>query len=1091
MPRAHDTILTEYSGDTRGFARAARFYDKTLAKQERLTNDRLSRVDRRWERSSRTILRTTTALGGLSAALVVTQVRAYAEAWRNVERRLTSIGQTSESAQSSIVDLALRTRTVVGGTAEAVQRMAKSTDNDFEKATRRVETLQKQLAVGGASGSERASTSLQLGQALKSGKLSGDEFRSISENAPVEFLDALAKAAGVTRKELKQVATDQKLTSDIVLRALDSLAASADESFRSLAVSGEEATAILTTGLTAYVGRMDESLGATATFNGALVSLGEYLAQSGEGAEYMASAIKIMGGAAIAAAGSRGIGSLGNSFRQSAAASLAAADAARTQVTASQAQVLQSRKALDAANARQRALNLEKQARMSAGKSITRISTQIASADRAQAKATLVLSGAQQRAVVASNSLAIAQTRLAIRVRLTTAALGQAKAVMAFFGGPVGLAVTAITLGAIALSQMDSKAEKLQGSLSDLSDTISKVGTVNVSLAADYELLKQKNDALAEAIEKGGEAAVSAATLEVDSIRRRINANQTYRKELSILAKVQLAESRSNLKALKAAELESAEQQLKKLNRKDAIVLGEFGEEFTVSEERVRSYIAAQRDLAIQILESGQKLTEEQRILLNMSVAAGEASIQVQDLESKVEALTADAPALGDGLRAAADGAAVLAQQAAAAQDGIAGLISMIPELSRAAKVQGQLTKAAADRDKALAGLGARSEWGPPEFSRAAEIGRLYSRAASEIDGTADAARKADKALDAYVDKARIGDLNLRGQALAREKKSFEGLIETINKAGGSEAELAKARKAHDQVNAQIEKRVLKKPGGGSGSALKSDRELASLQTLLVENGQKRLYIEAALNAERVKLLGMLPELISLGLSQAEAEAVVASQLKKVQQGLEDVRSASEEAAYTFARGILDDIRHAENLGDAIGSIARRLQDLAMDRAFDQLAKKFADLFADSSGGGIFGTIISGIFGGGASGSSVPIEEKALGGPVRAGQMYLVNEDTPNSEYFVPSVSGAILNVAQAQAAVRETSARANVAVNVAGHQTHIHNNASGVQVRSEETSKGRTDIFIERAVKDLVQSGKLDRPLKDRFSLSPKPRGA
>lgn len=176
--QARDQILTEYTGDVRGFARAARFYDQTLAKQEQLTHGRLNRIDQRWERSNRAILSNTTALYGLGGAMAALQLRRFAEDWRNVERRLVSIGQTAGASQQALVDLALRTRSVVGSTADAVQRMAKSTSADYDVTLRRVETLQKLLAAGGASGSERASVSLQLGQALKSGQLSGDEYRS-------------------------------------------------------------------------------------------------------------------------------------------------------------------------------------------------------------------------------------------------------------------------------------------------------------------------------------------------------------------------------------------------------------------------------------------------------------------------------------------------------------------------------------------------------------------------------------------------------------------------------------------------------------------------------------------------------------------------------------------------------------------------------------------------------------------------------------------------------------------------------------------------------------------------------------------------
>ena len=200
-----DVILTEYRADARNFQRGAKIYDQTLAKQHRLTHDRLGRIDARWERSTRSILATRTALAGLTGLVggaAITQLRSYAEEWRDVERRLQSIGVTGEAAQQSLVDLAIRTRSSVGGTAAAVQRLAKSTGGDIEVTTRRVETLQKLLASGGASGSERASVSLQLGQALQSGVLSGDEFRTA--------LRAVMRTRPTTRKlrPQRQMMTD-------------------------------------------------------------------------------------------------------------------------------------------------------------------------------------------------------------------------------------------------------------------------------------------------------------------------------------------------------------------------------------------------------------------------------------------------------------------------------------------------------------------------------------------------------------------------------------------------------------------------------------------------------------------------------------------------------------------------------------------------------------------------------------------------------------------------------------------------------------------------------------------------------------------
>lgn len=53
--------------------------------------------------------------------------------------------------------------------------------------------------------------------------------------------------------------------------------------------------------------------------------------------------------------------------------------------------------------------------------------------------------------------------------------------------------------------------------------------------------------------------------------------------------------------------------------------------------------------------------------------------------------------------------------------------------------------------------------------------------------------------------------------------------------------------------------------------------------------------------------------------------------------------------------------------------------------------------------------------------SPKPAGARRTGGPVQAGLPYEVNEDTPRSEWFVPSVSGGILNVSQAQSAMRSS----------------------------------------------------------------------
>jgi tape measure domain-containing protein len=73
--------------------------------------------------------------------------------------------------------------------------------------------------LGGATAQEASAAFTQLSQALGSGALRGDEFRSVAEQAPL-VLKAISDETGVAAGQLKEYAADGLLTSDIVIKAL-------------------------------------------------------------------------------------------------------------------------------------------------------------------------------------------------------------------------------------------------------------------------------------------------------------------------------------------------------------------------------------------------------------------------------------------------------------------------------------------------------------------------------------------------------------------------------------------------------------------------------------------------------------------------------------------------------------------------------------------------------------------------------------------------------------------------------------------------------------------------------------------------------
>jgi len=72
------------------------------------------------------------------------------------------------------------------------------------------------------SGADTEGVILQLSQALGSGVLQGDEFRSVMERLPAVG-QAIARSIGVPVSQLKTLSSEGKITTDVILKAMDEL----------------------------------------------------------------------------------------------------------------------------------------------------------------------------------------------------------------------------------------------------------------------------------------------------------------------------------------------------------------------------------------------------------------------------------------------------------------------------------------------------------------------------------------------------------------------------------------------------------------------------------------------------------------------------------------------------------------------------------------------------------------------------------------------------------------------------------------------------------------------------------------------------
>lgn len=81
------------------------------------------------------------------------------------------------------------------------------------------DALSLAMRTGGRSMLEQKSAVYQLSQAMGAGKLMGDEFRSVSENAPI-LLKYIAKEMGVAQGALKALSSEGKISSEIIYNAM-------------------------------------------------------------------------------------------------------------------------------------------------------------------------------------------------------------------------------------------------------------------------------------------------------------------------------------------------------------------------------------------------------------------------------------------------------------------------------------------------------------------------------------------------------------------------------------------------------------------------------------------------------------------------------------------------------------------------------------------------------------------------------------------------------------------------------------------------------------------------------------------------------
>ncbi|GAB2953918.1 tape measure protein [Hafnia psychrotolerans] len=492
------SIIYEVDLDTARLLAGRRDVDATLnglgGTMGRLETS-VNRTERSVANVSRTMSSLTNIAKGVAAAITVQQVAEYGNAWVTVNNKLVNSVRANEdlaTVTQRVFDISQDTRSSLLATATLYGRLERATRSagtstaDLAKLT---ETINKGLTVSGATTEEASSTMVQLSQALASGVLRGEEFNSISENGS-RLAVALADSLGVTIGQLRGMAAQGKLTTEVVVNGLLKQSDVIAKEFGNTVLTMSQSFTVATNNITKFVGEASSVNTTLNVFNKGVISLSDNL-------DTVASVI----GVVSVLMGGRFVGALATATAAKFKSVVASREMSVANLQAAETASLEAAATVRSAEAAKIAsqAELDRALRMKAT-AVTADQLLIAetrlSAARIEATAATQAYNASLAANAAAQKTAEAAARSA-SIGMTTLRGG-----LALIGGPVGAAMIA----AAAVYYFFQRTQEARDSAFAFADSISSVVTKmkemsDVQLAAEIAKASQATKIQTSAIE--------------------------------------------------------------------------------------------------------------------------------------------------------------------------------------------------------------------------------------------------------------------------------------------------------------------------------------------------------------------------------------------------------------------------------------------------------------------------------------------------------------------------------------------------------------------------------------------------------------
>lgn len=460
----------------------------------------------------------------LTAYLSASAVASYAEAWTVLNNKLSNSVRASESlveVTERVFNISQDTRSSLDATATLYARLERGTrqyNTSAEDLAKLTTTINQGFIVSGATAQEAENAIIQLSQGIASGVLRGEEFNSVSEQGS-RLMVALADSMGVSIGQLRAMAAEGKLTTDVVVNGLLSQGAAIGEEFSKTTQTMSQALQEAGNNITKFFGNSSTVQSFIGGFNDSVVMVSENL-------DYLTNILVIAAGVI----GSRYAGALalaGAAQVKKARDTMAGAAASRQAAVAERdAAAVLVRKTVADRDAAMSALNLAR-AEYQVARGSAAEATALANVTRLKT----AYSNAAIIAAQANNTLSASQARVAATGLTMANALKAMNWLLAPIGGPAGAAMLA---GAAvyyffqkteeARQEASKFADELEG-LTEKMQSMNRVQLEGMIAKATQHMSTQKDeikelgseiDSLNERYKKAGERNYSLAGAESD-----------------------------------------------------------------------------------------------------------------------------------------------------------------------------------------------------------------------------------------------------------------------------------------------------------------------------------------------------------------------------------------------------------------------------------------------------------------------------------------------------------------------------------------------------------------------------------------------